>query len=87
MVNQEDAAQKISDVGNALQYTGSAGTIVAGLALSEIGVLVGIFVAIFGFFMNWYYKHKHYKLQQQRFAIEVEAIKNGKISTLEETNE
>ena len=48
MVNKEDFADKAAQAGNAIQYSGATGSIVAGMALSEIGVIVGIVVAVFG---------------------------------------
>ena len=85
MVSHDDV-NKASDIGNVLQYGGSAATVIAGISLSEIGVIVGMFVAIFGFIMNWFYRHKTYKLAVQRHEAELEAIRNGKITTLEETD-
>jgi MFS-type transporter involved in bile tolerance (Atg22 family) len=86
MVNQ-DNVDRASDIGNTLQYGGSAVTVIAGLSLSEIGVIVGMIVAICGFVMNWIYKHKTYQLQVQRHQAEIEALKSGKISTLEEADD
>ena len=88
MINKEDFADKAATVGNTIQYSGATGSIIAGLALSEIGVIVGIVIAIFGFFINWYYKHKSYKLQEKRHKLEAQAIKDGKltISNVENDN-
>lgn len=86
MVNKEDFADKAATVGSTIQFSGATGSIVAGLALSEIGVIVGIVVAICGFFINWYYKHKSYKLQVKRHEMEILALKEGKISVIEEDN-
>lgn len=87
MVTKEDFADKAATVGSNIQYTGATGSIIAGLALSEIGVIVGIIVAVFGFFINWYYKHKAYMLQVKRHELESEALKQGKITILEESND
>jgi hypothetical protein len=86
MVNKEDFADKAAQVGNTIQYSGATGSIVAGMALSEIGVIVGIVIAVFGFFINWYYKHMAFKLQIKRHNLELKAIKEGKISVLEESD-
>ena len=56
------------------------------MALSEIGVIVGIVVAVFGFFINWYYKHKSYMLLIKRTNAETNALKSGKITVLEESD-
>lgn len=42
----------------AITYTASGGLIICGLTLSDVGVLVGIVVALLSFFMNWYYQAK-----------------------------
>ena len=86
MVNKEDFADKAAQAGNAIQYSGATGSIIAGMALSEIGVIVGIVVAVFGFFINWYYKHKSYMLLVKRTNAETNALKSGKITVLEESD-
>ena len=83
MVNKEDFADKAAQAGNAIQYSGATGSIIAGMALSEIGVIIGIVVAVCGFFINWYYKHKSYMLVIKRTTY---ALKSGKITVLEETD-
>jgi len=86
MVNKEDFADKAAQAGNAIQYSGATGSIIAGLALSEIGVIIGMVIAICGFFINWYYKHKSYMLLVKRTNAETKALKSGKITVLEESD-
>lgn len=86
MVNKEDFAEKAAQTGNAIQYSGATGSIIAGLALSEIGVIIGMVIAICGFFINWYYKHKSYMLLVKRTNAETKALKSGKITILEESD-
>ena len=86
MVNKEDFADKAASAGNAIQYSGATGSIVAGLALSEIGVIIGMIIAVCGFFINWYYKHKSYMLLVKRTNAETNALKSGKITVLEESD-
>jgi hypothetical protein len=51
--------------GSKATYTG-AGTSVMGWVLSsEFGVLFGVFLGLGGLAINWYYKHKEDKRQQQ----------------------
>lgn len=77
-MNKEDFAEKAADIGSKVQYTGATGSIIAGLALSEIGVIIGIIVGICGFFVTWYYKHRAFKIYKQRQELEMEALRNGK---------
>ena len=86
MVNKEDFADKAAQAGNAIQYSGVTGSIIAGLALSEIGVIIGMVIAVCGFFINWYYKHKSYMLLVKRTNAETKALKSGKITVLEESD-
>ena len=54
----------ISTVASKATYTG-AGTSVMGWVLSsEFTILIGLMVAIGGFLVNWYYKHKEDRRQQ-----------------------
>lgn len=51
--------------GSKATYTG-AGTSVMGWVLSsEFGVLFGVFLGVGGLAINWYYKHKEDRRQQQ----------------------
>ena len=77
-MNTEDFAEKAADIGSKVQYTGATGSILAGLALSEIGVIIGIIVGICGFFVTWYYKHKAYKLMLKRHNLEIDELMNGR---------
>ena len=86
MVNKEDFADKAAQAGNAIQYSGATGSIIAGLALSEIGVIIGMVIAVCGFCINWYYKHKSYMLLVKRTNAETKALKSGKITVLEESD-
>lgn len=50
-------------------YAGSSGAIYFGLTANELGVFVGIAVAIAGFVVNVYYKHQHLKLARSRAGV------------------
>lgn len=43
------------------------------LTLNDWAVVVGMIATIFGFFVNWYYKHLEYKRNQRNFV----SNKNG----------
>ena len=44
---------------------GGAGTSVFGWLLSnEFAVLIGVLIAVAGFLVNWYYRHKEHQRQQ-----------------------
>lgn len=55
----------MSAVGSKATYTGAGACVMGGLLSSELGVLVGLFLGVAGFGMNWYYKHKQDKREQQ----------------------
>lgn len=49
---------------------GGAGTGVVGWLMENnvVGV-IGVAVALAGFLVNWYYKHKHYKLAEKQAGL------------------
>ena len=49
-------------------YGGSGGAVYFGLTANEIGIYAGIAIALAGFFVNWYYKQKHWTLAQKNAA-------------------
>ncbi len=51
-----DAALAAS--GSKVTYAGSGVTVTGWLLSSEFAVLVGIFLGLAGFLVNWYYRHK-----------------------------
>ena len=57
---------------NAITQAAAAGTVYFGLTLNEIGVIVGIFVAVVGLVgqlgLTWYYKHQHLHLARSKRA-------------------
>lgn len=57
------------DIASMSAYATSGGTVIAALTLHDISELalivslsIGSLVAIGTFFLNWYFKHKNYKL-------------------------
>lgn len=57
---------------NIVTQSAAAGTIYFGLTLNELGVIVGIIVAIVGLVgqlgLTWYYKHQHLELARKKRA-------------------
>lgn len=51
-------------------YAASSGTmLVCSLTTNDIVMFIGAFCALATFAVNWYYKHKHYKLAEARASI------------------
>lgn len=64
MMKEQTVEATISAAASKATYTG-AGTSVMGWVLSsEFTILIGLLVAVGGFFVNWYYRHKEDKRQQ-----------------------
>lgn len=63
---KQESVQHVAEVTSTpMTYLASAGTILAGLTLDEwqaIGVAGGLILGTLTFAVNWWYKHKHYKL-------------------------
>lgn len=57
---------------NAVTQAAAAGTVYFGLTLNELGVIIGIIVAVVGLIgqlgLTWYYKHQHLELARQKRA-------------------
>ena len=47
-------------------YTASGSLIMFGLTANDFAVLSGLFFAFVTFCINWYYKHKHLKLIEEK---------------------
>lgn len=55
----------IATVASKATYTGATTSVLSWLMSSEFGILVGIILGVSGFLVNWYYKHKHDKREQE----------------------
>lgn len=52
-------------IGSKATYTGAGASILGWLMSSQAGIFVGIVLGIGGFLVNWYYRHKEDKRQQE----------------------
>ena len=52
-------------LGSKATYTGATTSVLGWLMSSEFGILVGILLGVGGFIVNWYYKYKHDKREQE----------------------
>jgi len=57
-------------------YVGGGGTALFGLTLNEVGVVIGVLFTVATFAVTWYYRHRHYKLQQRLTEAEIEKIRD-----------
>jgi len=56
----------VADVHSASgSYVASAFTVIAGLTINEWVAVCGLILAGLTFGVNWYYRHKHYKLAKE----------------------
>jgi hypothetical protein len=51
--------------GSKATYTGAGASVMGWVLSSEFGVLFGVFLGLGGLAINWYYKYKEDKRQQQ----------------------
>ena len=63
MANNSDISAAASKVGQ-VAAVGTAGGSFLGF-LNEYAVVIGLIIAFGGFLVNWYYKHKEYKLHER----------------------
>lgn len=52
-------------IGSKATYTGATTSILGCIMSSEFGILVGIVLGVGGFLVNWYYKYKQDKREQE----------------------
>lgn len=55
----------LATVGSKATYTGAGTSIFGWMTSNEFAVLIGACVAVGGFIVNWYYRHKEDKRQQE----------------------
>lgn len=52
-------------IGSKATYTGAGASILGWIMSSEFGILLGIILGVAGFMVNWYYKYKQDKRDQE----------------------
>ena len=57
--------EQISRVASQASYAASGGTFVLGFTFEHWMMLAGFILGLATFLLNWYYKHKHYKLAER----------------------
>ena len=65
MTQELQIAETAAKNAERIQYVSSGATVIFGLTLNEWGVLIGMIVALGGFVLTWYYKHKSFLLREQ----------------------
>ena len=66
MVMTHEAATAVTKAATTAQYAGSAGAVYFGLTANEIAAFGGLGIAVIGFFVNWWYKHQHFKIAKRK---------------------
>lgn len=56
------------DAAHRLAQVGATGAVVFGLTLNELGVIVGIVVAVLGFMVQVFYRRKEFRLKELYYA-------------------
>jgi Bacteriophage holin family, superfamily II-like len=54
----------LAAMGSKATYTGASASVLSWMVSSEFGVILGLFLGVGGFAINWYYRHKEDKRQQ-----------------------
>lgn len=57
----------MSALGSKATYTGATMSIMGWVMSSEFGILIGIVLGVAGFIVNWYYRYKQDKREQELF--------------------
>ena len=55
----------LASAGSKATYTGATTSILGWVLSSEFGILFGIMLGLGGFIVNWYYKHKQDRREQE----------------------
>ena len=64
---EHEHLETISAAASKASYTGASIAVVSGISLNQLGVIIGMAVAIGGFLVNWYYRHKTYQLRKKEY--------------------
>lgn len=58
MTIPEHHSDLVEKIANGSQYGGAGGALIFGLTANEFAAIAGVIIALAGFLVNWYYKHK-----------------------------
>lgn len=59
--------EKINHVTNAMTQVGAWGAVIGSILTDHWFTIISALVAVIGLGVNWYYKHKNYKLAEKKF--------------------
>ena len=65
-VKLEKVQEKVQFITNYTAPTGGGVAVVGALTFNELMAAGGFLIALLSFFINWYYQHKRYKLEEKR---------------------
>lgn len=65
----------LAAVGSKATYTGAGTTFFGWLTSNEFAILVGACVAVGGFIINWYYRHKEDRRQQAEHELRMKELR------------
>lgn len=63
---EQQHTETVANISERLGYAAGGGTVIAGIALNDAAMVLGIIATIATFIVNWYYRHKSYQLEKQR---------------------
>jgi hypothetical protein len=56
--------QRTDTIVSGVSYAGGATSVVAGLTLTDVGIIIGIVTALATFAFNWFYQHQKHKREE-----------------------
>lgn len=65
----EHAQQLAATVADKAQWGGGVGAFWGWVTSNNVLGVIGVLIALAGFIVNWYYKHKHYKLAEKHAGL------------------
>jgi len=65
MKEQQTLDATLAALGSKATYTGASTSIVGWFLSSQFGVLAGILIGLAGLCINWYYRHKQDKREEE----------------------
>jgi uncharacterized membrane protein len=68
-MQHHETAQTVAEIATKAQYGGSAAATVF-YFINQYAAAIGVVIAVLGFVVNWYYKHKAHKLIEAKYAKE-----------------